>query len=53
MAKKTRVPPLHPDQWGEDAHAAFAVLNSSATKEVGAASNAAMAMAHYPKLAKA
>jgi 4-carboxymuconolactone decarboxylase len=52
MSKKIRVAPLHPDQWDDEAHAAYAVLNSSATKEIGAASNAAMALAHYPKLAK-
>jgi 4-carboxymuconolactone decarboxylase len=52
MSKKVRVAPLHPDRWDDAARAAYAVLDSSATKEVGAASNAAMAMAHYPKLAK-
>ncbi len=48
-----RVPLLHPDKWGDDAHEAFAVLSSSATKDVGAASNLGMTLANYPKLAKA
>jgi alkylhydroperoxidase family enzyme len=53
MTRKPRVSPLPPAQWDDEARAAFAVLDSSATREVGAASNASMALAHHPKLAKA
>lgn len=53
MLKSPRVLPLPPAEWGEEEHAAFAVLQSKATSGVGAASNVATTLARHPKLAKA
>jgi 4-carboxymuconolactone decarboxylase len=48
-----RIPPLPPADWGEEEHAAYAVLQSEATRDIGAASNVTMVLAQHPKLAKA
>ena len=53
MSSPARVPLLRPEQWTSEAKAAFSELESSATEDIGPASNVAMAMAHHPDLAKA
>jgi 4-carboxymuconolactone decarboxylase len=53
MNSKSRIPPLPPALWSEEAHEAYAILDSSATRDVRAASTLARVLAHYPKLGKA
>lgn len=48
-----RIPPIAPSDWSEAAWQAFAILDSSATQEIGSASNVAMTLAQHPKLASA
>lgn len=48
-----RVLPIPPAEWTPEARAAYAVLESEATKSLGASSNMTMTLAHYPKLTAA
>ena len=49
-ASQPRIPPLRPADWGPEEHAAFAVLDSEATRALGPSSHVTMTLAHYPKL---
>ena len=53
-SSSTRVAPLPPAEWPDEARAAFAVMDSQVTKDLGAAaSNLVMTLANYPALARA
>ena len=53
MTTGPRVPPLPPEEWGEEERSAYAVLESESTRAIGPASNATMALVRHPKLCKA
>jgi alkylhydroperoxidase family enzyme len=44
---------IAPSDWSQEGREAFAIMDSSATKEVGSASNMAMTLAQHPRLAAA
>jgi alkylhydroperoxidase family enzyme len=48
-----RIPPLPPSEWGDAESEAYAVMDSEATKAIGASANMTTALANHPKLAKA
>lgn len=53
MTSRARIPLLPPSDWGEAERDAYAVLESEATKGLGASSNMTMALVNHPRLAKA
>lgn len=53
MSSSPRIPPLPVEDWPPEAHEAYGVLRSSATRALGGSSNMTMTLAHHPKLEKA
>jgi alkylhydroperoxidase family enzyme len=53
MTTTPRIPPIPPAEWGDAEREAYAVMDSEATKALGAASNMTMVLANHPKLSKA
>jgi 4-carboxymuconolactone decarboxylase len=48
-----RIPLIPPDRWTAEQDAAYAVMDSSATKRLGASAHLTTAMANHPRLAAA